>query len=316
MVKFKKLRFGRLPNGAHYDFFLDFDQELTNSPDEVLSTLGTWPAQFRTNLAEEKKWMEWVAQGVLTDRIEQADKEMDHDYTAIRKQVQAQIYNPTPATVDAAKRVYAMLQKYGDVNRKPYREEEGDLRAILQQLQQGGAYCNDAVLLGLVPLISALQTSLTLFQQLLKQRGEQSLLKPTTPFSKVRRNVQDTYYPMVDLIDAGALLNTSSAFATFINHLNPMIDMLNAEFSPVKHDISECEPEPIQPQQYTGLPLTPSPVVLFRTPHDGSIRLELGKDYNLSFRDNTEVGNAQCTITGRGGYRGHKTVTFVIIRIV
>jgi hypothetical protein len=186
--------------------------------------------------------------------------------------------------------------------------------AILEQLQSGGAYYGDANTLGLFPLISELQSTFTLFQQLLRQRDRKSLLKPAKTFRRVRRDLEASYYPMVELIDAGAALNTPSAFATFINDMNPEIEHLNAEFNPVRTDISECEPEPIRPQAYTGLPLTPSPVVLFKTPHDGTVRLEPGRDYNLAFRNNTEVGNAECTIVGKGKYRGRKTVTFVIVR--
>jgi hypothetical protein len=317
MTKFRKLRFSNLPNGAHYDFFLDFDQELTSSLSNVIVALGTWPAQFRLKLAEEKKCMDRVAQIILTRQIEEADKEVDHNYTAVRSQVRALMYNPAPATAEAAGRVYAMLQKYGNVNRKPYKEQEGDLRTILQQLQGGGAYYNDANTLGIYPLVSALQTSLTVFQQLLRQRGEKLVGKPEISFPTARRDVQSTYYPMVDILDANALTNPSpAAFIAFINHMNPAIDMLNAEFNPVRTDISECEPEPIPPQPYTGLPVTPTPVVLFKTPHDGTVRLEPGRDYNLVFRNNTEVGNAECTIVGKGKYRGRRTVTFVIVRPV
>jgi hypothetical protein len=59
--------------------------------------------------------------------------------------------------------------------------------------------------------------------------------------------------------------------------------------------------------------VTPTPQALFVTPK-GTVALELGKDYNLSFRDNTEVGNARCILTGKGAYRGAKTVTFIIAR--
>jgi hypothetical protein len=315
-VKFKKLGFSKLPNAAHYFFCRKVSQQLAASPSTVTSVLGPYPAQFNTDLAEEKKCMDWVALIVLTEDIREAGKRMDHGVTAIRIQVHAQEYNPAQAICEAARRVYAMLQHYGRIIRKPYEEQEGDVLAILEQLQSGGAYYGDANTLGIYPLVSELQSAFTLFQQLLRQRDRKSLLKPSKTFRRVRRDLEASYYPMVELIDAGAALNTPSAFATFINDLNPEIERLNAEFHPVRIDISACEPEPIQPQAYTGLPLTPSPVVLFRTPHDGTVRLELGRDYNLVFRNNTEVGNAECTIVGKGKYRGRKTVTFVIVRPV
>jgi hypothetical protein len=51
---------------------------------------------------------------------------------------------------------------------------------------------------------------------------------------------------------------------------------------------------------YTGYPITPLTKVVYVTPHEGTIKLELGKDYNLSFTNNIKAGNSQCTLTGKG----------------
>jgi hypothetical protein len=107
--------------------------------------------------------------------------------------------------------------------------------------------------------------------------------------------------------------SASTDFAAFIDVVNPDIDRLNAEFAKVRHDVAGAEPEPIEAQYYTGKPLTPTPRVFYVTP-TGTIELELGKDYNLSYRDNTEVGNAKCIVLGKGAYKGSKTVTFIIKR--
>jgi hypothetical protein len=45
---------------------------------------------------------------------------------------------------------------------------------------------------------------------------------------------------------------------------------------------------------------------------DGAVELELGKDYNLTYKNNVHVGNATLTIHGKGKYEGSKTVTFII----
>jgi uncharacterized linocin/CFP29 family protein len=56
------------------------------------------------------------------------------------------------------------------------------------------------------------------------------------------------------------------------------------------------------------------PEVLFVTPKDGTLKLELGKDYNVSYKNNVNVGNATCIIHGKGAYKGRKMVTFIIAR--
>lgn len=58
---------------------------------------------------------------------------------------------------------------------------------------------------------------------------------------------------------------------------------------------------------YTGRAVKPSPTVKL-----GSITLTKGKDYTLSYKNNVNVGTATVTVTGKGLYRGTKSVKFKI----
>jgi hypothetical protein len=290
--------------------------EISSSPSSVTQVLGQLTTQFNTCLTIEKAIEDWIKKSFLTEQIEEADQRMDRALTALRTQVRAQEYSTNTTIAEAAKRVYIMLMDYGKVTVKPYEKQAGDIQSILRQFSSGGPYYYDASTLGLSTLIGELQAALTLFDQLLKQRDEKSLLKPDKTSAEIRSEIEPIYHQIETKINAGAELNTSTAFETFINHLNPEIERLNEEFHRVRRDISTCQPEQIQPQTYTGRPLTPTPKVLYVTTHNGTVQLELGKDYNLTFKNNTDVGKAECTIHGKGSYKGHKTVTFTIIRTV
>ena len=63
----------------------------------------------------------------------------------------------------------------------------------------------------------------------------------------------------------------------------------------------------VDPQTYTGKPLTPKPTVTL-----GPTVLQEGADYTLSYSDNTNVGTAKITIAGIGDYTGTKVVGFEI----
>mgnify|MGYP004588836507 CR=1 FL=1 len=65
----------------------------------------------------------------------------------------------------------------------------------------------------------------------------------------------------------------------------------------------------ISNQRYTGAAITPSVQV-----RDGQRALEEGKDYELSYSDNTAVGMATVTIRGKGEYTGERVATFLIIQ--
>ena len=65
----------------------------------------------------------------------------------------------------------------------------------------------------------------------------------------------------------------------------------------------------IPPQYYTGQKITPKITV-----HDGELVLHEGTDFeNLAYSNNSEVGTASVSITGKGNYTGDAKATFSII---
>jgi hypothetical protein len=288
-------------------------REITNSPSVILAALGTLRTQFDTWLTEETALLNWVRKDSLTEKIEDANHWMDRGLSALNAQVHVQEYSPTLTVAEAAHRVHIMLKNYGDLHSKPYEYQWKGVEVILGQLTGSGPYAADANTLVLAPFLNELLSAVTLFKQLLAQRDAKSLQKPDKTFREIRKGIEGVYHQITEIIDANAVVNTSAAFANFINHLNPEIERLNAEFHRVRHDIKDCQPEPLPPQIYTGRPLTPTPKVLYVTLHDGTVQLELGKDYNVTYNKNTEVGIAECTVHGKGLYKGSRTVTFPIV---
>ncbi|MDR1372356.1 MAG: hypothetical protein LBJ17_04415, partial [Dysgonamonadaceae bacterium] len=133
-------------------------------------------------------------------------------------------------------------------------------------------------------------------------------------FHQIKKEIEPIYHEIAAIINANALVNTDPGFEKIITRLNPEIDLLNKEFHHVRHNLSKAQPSKIPDQQYTGLPITPIPEVFLKTTDKGTIRLELGKDFNIRFKDNVEIGNATLTIHGKSSYKGKKTVTFTIER--
>ncbi|MDR1600827.1 MAG: DUF6261 family protein [Tannerella sp.] len=314
MVKFKALVFKNLPNAAHFNFCSQASEKILTAGEDVITALGTLPSQFVQWLTKETALMEWVNKSQLTVFIAEADSRMDRALISLKAQVHAHTFSSDQKIVKAAQHVDIMLKSYGKVYSKPYEEQTGDVRAIL--LQFTGEYAEDAAMLPGVPAcISELQGAFTVFRELLQQRDTHSLLKPAEGFPAVRRGIEGVYRQIVTVVDAGVVLNVSPDFALLINSLNPEIERLNAEYHRAKRNIADAEPAPIPQQAYTGQPVTPMLEVLYVTSHDGTVKLQLGKDYNLSYRNNVDVGNAECTIHGKGHYMGSKTVTFIITRI-
>ncbi|MGI6032991.1 MAG: S8 family serine peptidase [Coriobacteriales bacterium] len=82
---------------------------------------------------------------------------------------------------------------------------------------------------------------------------------------------------------------------------------MTVEFKIVPRDVKELSVSSIESQIYTGSALEPEPVVKM-----GDITLVRGTDYELSFKDNTNVGTGKVTIAGKGSYSGVTTANFTI----
>lgn len=65
----------------------------------------------------------------------------------------------------------------------------------------------------------------------------------------------------------------------------------------------------ISPAEYTGLPFVPLPEVTF-----GSITLVKDVDYTVGYSNNTDIGIATVTITGKGNYSGTASKNFAIYK--
>ena len=74
------------------------------------------------------------------------------------------------------------------------------------------------------------------------------------------------------------------------------------------NDISALTVNKISNKAYTGKAITPSVTV-----KDGDKKLVNGTDYTVFYKNNTNIGTATVTITGKGDYTGTKTLTFKIV---
>lgn len=73
-------------------------------------------------------------------------------------------------------------------------------------------------------------------------------------------------------------------------------------------DISTLTFSKISDKSYTGKALKPAVTI-----KDGDKKLVSGTDYTVSYKNNTKIGTATVTITGKGDYTGTKVLTFKIV---
>ena len=83
---------------------------------------------------------------------------------------------------------------------------------------------------------------------------------------------------------------------------------INKSFKIAQASISKASVAKVGTQAWTGKVIKPKPVVKY-----GGKTIKLGTDYTLSYKNNKKAGaTATITITGKGNFKGTKTVTFKI----
>jgi hypothetical protein len=254
----------------------------------------------------------WPGVTALTKKIAEANRRLDHAISELIMKVRSLVkFGDTPAAIETAERVEAMLKHYGDAKRKPYDDETGTVELVLTNLN--GPYAADVAALGIGALKDALQAALDSFKALLKERETAEGTKPKDTVEDLKKDIGGLYLETEEIINSGAALKLSQEFEQLINLVNPEIEHFNREFDKGRSSLKTAQIAPIADQPFTGGPSTPPPKVYYETA-DGTIPLELGKHYNVTYDKNIDVGQAKCTIHGKGKYKDSQTVTFTIKR--
>jgi hypothetical protein len=309
------LYFHPMPLAAHFRFFTQLSGLLAAAGEDLKTAVATLMPDFNAWLAKEDAVTDWIRRSALTEKIAEADVEINRVLVGINAVVQSGRHSPVPAIKDSAERVYIMMKNYGYVVNESYDVKAGDVAKLLEQF--GSDYIQDASNLGLIAWVQQLQTALTAFDALLRQRADERVEKPPYSAEEVRKGIEGVYHPMMDILEGNAIAGTSTEFLTFINRLNPEIDRLNEEFHRAKKDLSVGDHtviEPIETQKYTEEPITPIPKVHYCEDEKPTVKLWLGKDFDVTYKNNINVGMAEVTIHGKGDYKGQKSVAFNIAR--
>ncbi len=98
----------------------------------------------------------------------------------------------------------------------------------------------------------------------------------------------------------------SSQDASGSGLLQEVLELLGAASDIPIRDVTVSK---IGEKEYTGKEIRPLPKLTYN-----GKTLKRGTDYSLSYSENVKVGTAKCKITGKGAYKGTRTVSFKIVK--
>ena len=314
MKKIAAIYFHDISLPAHLRIFYQIDAHLAEAGEALQKAVAPLLPPFRAALERENAVYMWVRRSEFTAAIAAANVKLNSAVAFINAGVDFGRRSPAPDIAASGLKAYDMLKNYGKITVKPYDEKVVAVREVLEHFATDCA--PDVANLGLATQVQQLQTALDTFESLLRQRSFEQVAKPPCTALEARRQLEGAWRPVAYLINSNAGAGASPDFATFIDRLNPEIAYINAEFHRAAKNLGEgkhtvIEPVPLQP--FTGQRVTPLPEVYFTEGDKPPVKLFLGSDFSITYRNNRKAGMAELTVHGKGKYRGKKSSTFHIV---
>lgn len=187
----------------------------------------------------------------LTKEVTEADAATDRCYTGMVAIARAMLYHHDAATVELARRVLLIVDRYGNPTNAAYLEEYGVIDNLLQDLRAfdtevvgsteegsgeeeeeerpGGlsllaADTHNLTTLGLDSWVTQLQQCRDRFMQLFTQRNAQLAKAETGKTKAARKAADEAYRAAVKRLNALIEVNGIGTYETLVANLNQLID--------------------------------------------------------------------------------------------
>lgn len=316
-MKIKAVHFRYFRAGEHHDFLTLFRNRLDGSPTVKAIVIAEY-GQFVTLLTEEGDLINLIRKSLLTEQIAEADRRVDRCIVGMRALVTGALHHFNPDVVRAAQSLAMRFDAFGALTQQSYREESDLVRLLIADLQSS-AYADQVTLVGLTDWVTELLLAENEFESLMQSRGDEYMGKPSGTLQAVRTAIEAVYHTMTERINAAALVGDSPAeINAFIERLNIDVEYANEHcHHHARKDLGAGDHtviEPIDTQQYTGEPVTPLTKVYYKDEGKPTEKLVFAKDYEVTYRNNIQVGMAELIVHGKGLYRGQKRIAFMIAR--
>lgn len=152
----------------------------------------------------------------------EADTARDNAWRGANNYLKAMTAHPTGAVRQVAIEVKTLFDKYGDPTALPQTEESGILHNLLQDLQSIDK--NKLATIAFDAWLTNLGTCEETFLAAVSQRTEEEATRQVGIVKETRQAADNAYRSLVELVNALAVVNGETAYATFIDRVNVIID--------------------------------------------------------------------------------------------
>ena len=210
-----------------FSFLKQVETETANLPNEEPSASQTATVTtFKTRVGDFDDALKASAVNPATATVTATDNARDASWRGANNYLAAMCGHPDAETAACAAEAKSLFDKYGDPTRLAQTEESGVLHNLLQDLEALDAGKRTALAFDV--WMNDLKTKEDAFLAAAAERTKADAARQVGIVKETRTAAEAAYRSLVDTVNALAIINGDAAYATFIDHVNAMIDRQKA----------------------------------------------------------------------------------------
>lgn len=223
MKQIQKINLSALHNEEAFGFFSLVKEEMKNlpaDPEEGVAPLKEVKVGFTTKLTTYDEVLESSGKMKSTEAVEKADAMADEAWGATNMYVKALARHPDDMIRNAALPYAEVFEKYGNPTQMALNKELGVLQNLCTDLEA----LEDDTMLNFGPWKEYLVETTGLLMDAMQAQADEKSQVQVGSVKQSRLEVESAYRDLVDKVNVVAAYEGDAAYATFIDHLNAMID--------------------------------------------------------------------------------------------
>jgi hypothetical protein len=251
----------------------------------------------------------------LTPEVQSIDRDCDNQFAAIKRGITYYSKDIDAEKVAAAKLLMSVFKPMWYISSEPISAQFIMLDELNERITASFDLLAALTTIGLDNNWGLLKNTYHALQDVYERRLDDDAATALPAASGMKATVVKEYDGYCILIEQMMNVLPSATLEKLFHEMNELRKKYVVHL-PVQLTEANTTVEPIALQAYTGKVVTPLPRVHVKL-HDGkTVELDFTKDFWVTYKNNTNVGEAKLSVHGKGKYTGRYDTTFHIARQV
>jgi hypothetical protein len=221
MLKIADCPLSRYQNDEHYNFHTDVNGLITYFTAASLLIVAEY-ATYSPLLEDEGVALNIVRKSSYSQALSESDKVRDNTIFGMDEAISSGLRHFNAEIREAAKRLKILRDSSGNIARKAYSKESGDVIKLLADLR--GPHATDVTAARIGEWVDELEVDQNNFVATQNHRYDEAGEKTRLRMKEVRIEVDEAYRTLVNKINALIIVNGEAPYVDFVNKLNLRIE--------------------------------------------------------------------------------------------